>query len=252
MWIRYFMRTISAEVLKLKRTLALRMAFIAPVVVVGLVFLVFHQRKGLGQTGVELWKLFSLQIISLWSLLMLPMFITLEAALLGGIENGEKNWKHLFALPVPRGTIYATKLFAVVALIGLSTAVLFAGAVAAGCLLGALKPQYQVGFSNLPWNEMVRPFLFSYLCAWLMIAIQIWVSVRWQTFTVALGTGISATVIGYVLINSEKWGKIYPYTLPANVLMPNGNITRAVVISLIGFVIAAILGGYEFTRRDVA
>ena len=250
--IRYFLRALSAEVLKLKRTLALRMAFVAPLVVVALVFLVFHQRKGLNQTGVDLWKLFSLQIISLWSLLMLPMYITLEAALLAGIENGEKNWKHLFALPVPRGTIYATKLFAVLALIGLSTVVLFVGTIAGGGLLGLLKSQYQVSFSNLPWNEVARPFLFSYLCAWLMIAIQIWVSVRWQTFTVALGTGISATVIGYVLINSETWGKIYPYTLPANVLMPNGNISRAVFISLIGFLVAAIIGGYEFTRRDVA
>jgi hypothetical protein len=104
----------------------------------------------------------------------------------------------------------------------------------------------------VPWSEIFRLYYLTYLCAWLMIAIQLWVSVRWQSFTVALATGISATVVGYVLINSEKWGKIYPYTLPMNVLVNNGNITRALAISLVGCLIAATLGAIEFTRRDVA
>jgi len=249
---RYLIRAISAEILKLKRTLALRMTVVAPLVVVVLITLVFHQRKGIEATGGEWWARFALEIVGLWSLLMLPMFITLEAALLGGIENSEKNWKHLFSLPVPRGTIYATKLAAVVTLIGLSMLVLFVGTIGAGLLLGVLKPSYQPTWSSIEWGRIARLYYLSFLCAWLMIAIQIWVSVRWQTFTVALGVGISGTVIGYVLINSEKWGKVYPYTLPVNVLAANGNVTRALLISLIGFVIAALVGGYEFTRRDVA
>jgi lantibiotic transport system permease protein len=249
---KYFIRAVGAEVLKLKRTLALRMTLVAPMVVVVLITLVYHERKGINVTGGEWWARFSLEIVGLWSLLMLPMFVTLEAALLGGIENTEKNWKHLFALPVPRGAIYAAKLAAVVTLIGLSMLVLFVGTVGAGLLLGVLKPQYQPALSSIEWGRLARLYYLSYLCAWLMIAIQIWVSVRWQTFTVALGVGISGTVIGYVLINSEKWGKVYPYTLPVNVLAPNGNIARALLISLIGFAVVAIVGGYEFTRRDVA
>jgi hypothetical protein len=235
-------RAVGAEILKLKRTLALRLAFIAPLVVVALITLVYHERKGITVTGGQWWAQFATEIVGLWSLLMLPMFITLEAALLGGIENSERNWKHLFALPIPRGTIYATKLATVVMLIGISTLVLFLGTIGAGLLLGVLKPHYQPDFSSIEWGRLARLYYLSYLCAWLMIAIQIWVSVRWQTFTVALSVGISATVIGYVLINSEKWGRIYPYTLPINVLAQNGNIARALLISLIGFAAAAIIG----------
>lgn len=248
----YLIRAIAAEFLKLKRTLALRMAFIAPIVVAGLVFLVYQQQKTLTLTGNDLWIRFNQQIIMLWTLLMLPMFITLEAALLGGLENSEKNWKHLFALPIPRTTIYVAKLFSALGLIALSTAVLFIGFVVAGVLLGLLRPDYQITFANLPWSEIFRLYYLTYLCAWLMIAIQLWVSVRWQSFTVALATGISATVVGYVLINSEKWGKIYPYTLPMNVLVNNGNITRALGISLVGCLLASAFGAVEFTRRDVA
>ena len=249
---KYLIRAISAEVLKLKRTLALRMAFVAPLVVAVMIFFVYHQRKGVTLAGSELWVRFNQEVIALWTLLMLPMFITLETALLGGLENSERNWKHLFALPIPRTTIYAAKLLSALALIGLSTAVLFVCMTGAGVLLGLLKPDYQLAFSNIPWAEIFRPYYLTYLCAWLMIAIQIWVSVRWQSFTVALATGISATVMGYVLINSEKWGRIYPYTLPMNVLVNNGNITRALAISLIGCLLASLLGAFEFTRRDVA
>ena len=46
--------------------------------------------------------------------------------------------------------------------------------------------------------------------------------------------------------------RVYPYTLPVNVLAANGNVARALLISLIGFAVAALVGGYEFTRRDVA
>jgi lantibiotic transport system permease protein len=250
--LKYLIRAISAEVLKLKRTLALRMAFLAPLVVAVMIFFVYHQRKGVNIAGSDLWVRLNQEIIALWALLMLPMFITLETALLGGLENSEKNWKHLFALPIPRTTIYTAKLISALALIGLSTLALFIFLMGAGLLLGVLKPDYQLAFSNIPWSQIIRPYYLTYLYAWLMIAIQIWVSVRWQSFTVALATGISATVMGYVLINSEKWGRIYPYTLPMNVLVNNGNITRALLISLIGCLLASLLGALEFTRRDVA
>jgi hypothetical protein len=230
----------------------LRVAVIAPMVVIVVIFLVYHQREPLNVTGTDLWLRFSQEILGLWALLMLPLFVTLEAALLGALESSEKNWKHLFALPIPRGAIYSAKIITTIGIIGLSKIVLFVGAITAGILLGLLKPNYQLLLSNFPFRHVARMYLLTYFLAWLMITIQMWVSVRWQSFTVSVSTGISATVFGYMLINSQKWGKIYPWTLPVNVLAQNGNITRAMMISLIGGLIIAIIGGLEFIRRDVA
>jgi lantibiotic transport system permease protein len=248
----YLFRALSAEVLKLKRTVALRVAVIAPMVVVVVMSLVYHQRQPAGVSGADLWLRFSQEVLGLWALLMLPLFVTLEAALLGALESAEKNWKHLFALPIPRGAIYAAKIIVTIGIIGLSKIVLLVGAIAAGMLLGLLKPDYQLFLSALPFRQISRMYLTTYFLAWLMITIQMWVSVRWQSFTVSVSTGISATVFGYMLINSQKWGKIYPWTLPVNVLAQNGNVTRALLISLIGGLIIAIIGGLEFIRRDVA
>lgn len=252
MHVKYIFRAMSAELLKLKRTVALRVAVVAPMVVVVVMFLVFHQRQQVGATGFDLWLRFSQEIMGLWALLMLPLFITLEAALLGALESSEKNWKHLFALPIPRGAIYSAKIITTIGIIGLSKMVLFVGTIGAGIVLGLLKPDYQLSLSSIPLRQMLRMYLATYLLSWMMITIQMWVSVRWQSFTVSVSTGISATVFGYMLINSAKWGRIYPWTLPVNVLVANGNISRALMISLIGGLLIAILGGLEFIRRDVA
>ena len=249
---KYLFRAMSAEILKLKRTVALRVAVIAPLVVITVMFLVYHQRDQAGTAGLDLWLRFTKEIMGLWAILMLPLFITLEAALLGALESSEKNWKHLFALPIPRGAIYSAKIITTIGIIGLSKIVLFVGSFAAGILLGLLKPHYQLSLSSFPFQEVFRTYLTTYLLSWLMITIQMWVSVRWQSFTVSVSTGISATVFGYMLINSAKWGRIYPWTLPVNVLVQNGNITRAMMISLIGGLVITIIGGWEFIRRDVA
>jgi lantibiotic transport system permease protein len=252
MQLKYIFRAMSAELLKLKRTVALRVAVVAPMVVVVVMFLVFHQRQQAGATGFDLWFRFSKEIMGLWALLMLPLFVTLEAALLGALESSEKNWKHIFALPIPRGAIYSAKIITTIGIIGLSKIVLLVGTIGAGVLLGLLKPDYQLSLSSFPFRQMLLMYLTTYLLSWMMITIQMWVSVRWQSFTISVSTGISATVFGYMLINSAKWGRIYPWTLPVNVLVANGNITRALMISLIGGLLIAILGGLEFIRRDVA
>jgi hypothetical protein len=249
---KYLFRAMSAEILKLKRTVALRVAVIAPLVVITVMFLVYHQRDQAGTMGLDLWLRFTKEIMGLWAILMLPLFITLEAALLGALESSEKSWKHLFALPIPRGAIYSAKIVTMIGIIGLSKIVLFVGSIIAGMLLNLLKPHYQLSLASFPFQEVFRTYLITYFLSWLMITIQIWVSVRWQSFTISVSTGISATVFGYMLINSAKWGRIYPWTLPVNVLVQNGNITRAMMISLIGGLVIAIIGGWEFIRRDAA
>ena len=55
---------------------------------------------------------------------MMPLLIALVTALLNGIEHSDKQWKHLFALPVPRWAVYFAKLIVAQGLILTSTLVL--------------------------------------------------------------------------------------------------------------------------------
>ena len=250
----FLIRAISAEMMKMKRTLALRMVLIAPLVVVGLLFLQIYMQdspKRRPLAGDEAWMSLATAVTNLWSFLMLPLFITLEAALLGGLEHGEKQWKHLFALPVPRWTIYVAKLFVCVALIAASTIVLWAGTIAAGLALQQILPAAgNMGFA--PWAAMLRLAMLPWLAAWLIIALQIWVSLRWRSFPVSVGFGMTGTVIGFIVMQSDKWGKFYPWALPLTTIAGEGkNMPFAVTYGIIGGIVGGLLGCWEMTRRDV-
>ena len=102
-------RALSAEMLKLRGTLALWMCLVAPATVAVLymlqmTFMDWDKRPPM--TGQEAWTMYAQAVLALWSILMLPLFLTLEAALLAGLEHGNQQWLHLLALPLPRGAHY--------------------------------------------------------------------------------------------------------------------------------------------------
>src|SRR5258708_9344694 len=100
----YLIRALHAEILKLNRTLALAMVFIAPLAVNLLAWFVILRSRGQSDAP---WTQFANNTMFVWSVLMMPLFVTLETALLGGLDPGAADWKHLFALPIPPWTIFA-------------------------------------------------------------------------------------------------------------------------------------------------
>ena len=111
-------RALSAEALKLRGTLAMWMCLIAPAVVVGLYVLQITFRDIPARPNIDpatAWQGFAYSAFGLWAFLMLPLFVTLQSALLAGLEHGERQWKHLLALPLPRATHYFAKAIALLA-----------------------------------------------------------------------------------------------------------------------------------------
>src|SRR5678815_1142274 len=120
-----FIRVLLTECLKLKRTLALWMVLVTPLVMVILQFAITAKRANvLMANGNDAWPPMVRQTTEVWPLLMMPMFVTLETSLLAGLENTGKNWKSLLALPAPRWTIYASKLLVTITLLWAAHAVL--------------------------------------------------------------------------------------------------------------------------------
>lgn len=194
-----------------------------------------------------------LNSLLLWDLLMVPLFVTLQTALLGGLEHSSKNWKHLFALPVSRRAIYGAKQLVALALIGLSTPVLWACVMGAGLLLRLVKPG--IGFERaVPVWSIIQFALLSYVCSWLIIAIHTWIAMRWPSFVVAMGVGVALTIVAVIVLQS-KYNVYYPWTLPAVVTrqaIVDGQLNYlALVCASLGGIVAAVLGALEFTRRDV-
>jgi hypothetical protein len=183
---------------------------------------------------------------------MLPLFITLETALLANLEHGNRQWKHLFALAIPRAAIYAAKQVSAMAVIALSMASLFVLMVLSGLVLRLVTPD--LGFeAPVPWAEFIQYVALAYLASWLIISIHTWIGLRWHSFVVASAVGISAMVIAVVLFSSD-WSHWYPWTLPGLVqynLEEGLNPWPQLLLGSLGGVAVALLGGWDVIRRDV-
>jgi hypothetical protein len=181
---------------------------------------------------------------------MLPLFITLETALINGIEHGGNQWKHLFALPLPRHTIYLAKLFTAQALVALSTFALCVMIVLSGLALGKLRPE-MANVGPIPFFWILQHAALVWLASWLILAIHMWVSIRWSGFALSLGVGIGGVFFA-LFAASAKMGKFYPWLLPVNIFSDaEGRFAVALVLGAVGGAVAVVAGCLEFTRRDV-
>jgi len=173
------LRVLHAELLKLKRTLAFRMVFVMPLLVALLQFFALWRSRKFG-ADFKLWETLPTNMLGIWAVFMMPLLITLETALLNGIEHGDRQWKHILALPIPRHTVYLAKFVVAQALNAASTLFLCVLTVLAGLAIMQLRPEL-AGSGPVPYGRLARHAALVWLAAWLIVAIHTWVSVRWQT-----------------------------------------------------------------------
>ena len=247
-------RALYAETLKLKGTLALWMCLVAPAVVVALYVLQIsfaHLPAARGAPDPALaWEMYCKSVLGLWTFLMLPLFVTLESALLAGLEHGERQWKHLLALPLPRGAHYFAKLAALAVLVALGFVALVALIPLGGLLLPVLKPAFGLA-GPPPWAFLLESAGNAYLASLLVVAISCWVAVRWSSFTVAVSVGMSATVMGFLIGQSARFGHWYPWSMPMQVLAGKGQWTGFVMTAgVLGFAVVGALALLDFHRRE--
>ena len=243
----YLLRALHAELLKLQRTIAFRVIFVMPCFVALLEFFVLWKTKKL-PADFSLWRTHPTNSLQIWAVFMMPLLITLETALLNGIEHSDRQWKHLFALPVPRHAVYLAKFVVAQGLTLVSTFVLAVLTVVVGLIATHLRPEF-ANVGPAPYGWIAKYALLVWLAAWLMIAIHTWISMRWSGFPIALGVGIAGTF--FALFAAGAWiGKFYPWLLPLNLFL-DGRFTSALVLGVGGGIVAAVLGCVEFVRRDV-
>ena len=99
------LRVLHAEMLKIKRTTALKMVVIAPGVVTLLMFFMASQApfSTVARFGsAQQWASLERGNLRFWGMLMMPLYIALQTALLAGLDHAENQWKSLCARPVPR------------------------------------------------------------------------------------------------------------------------------------------------------
>lgn len=245
---------LRAEMLKLKRTLALWMVLLAPFVIF-LAQIAVYLKYGeyyLAHESANPWKIFNQTMLVYWAFLMLPLFIMLESALLNGLEHNNRNWKLLYVQPIPRWAFYAAKWIITQVLIGLSMLIVLVLMLIGGVIISWIYPEYP--FSQpFPWAWTLELIAQTYLSAGLILSLHVWISARWSSFIVAAATGVAAEVIGIFAFSSDYVG-YFPWTIPgviATQTLSSLESTIALILGLLGGIVIAFVGGWAVIRRDV-
>lgn len=253
-------RALSAETLKLKRTIALKMVVLAPVAVLALTLFMASQvpfsTLHRSRASVDVWRALSRVNLQFWGLLMLPMYITLQTALIAGLDHTDNQWKALFARPVPRWSIYVAKLVVVLAMAVISVAILLVGIWVEGKLLNVLNSQLGFGAAG-PLSLIATQAAQMTGLAFLFITIQHWVGLRWRSFPIAIGFGIVAIVTSFAMLMAAgpygAWPQYFPWSLPMIVLMPRPeHVSLIIWISVVLGIVTSSAGCIDFCKREIS
>jgi lantibiotic transport system permease protein len=191
--------------------------------------------------------------------LALPLLVTLQVSLLASLEHGQQHWKDLFALPIPRWSIYGAKVIAGALLLALSLMVLGIGLGLEGGGLNLLRPNLGLA-PPIPWLDILRGMATMFGATLLLLALLTWVALRWPSFAVPSGVGITGTVMALILDISSRadtWARVFPWSMPLVAVAPvsNGRSDESHLIALglgiAGGIVVAILGCWDMTCRDV-
>jgi hypothetical protein len=252
-------RALAAEALKIKRTLALKMVVLAPLAVVLLTLFMASQAPfstlHKGRNAVDPWRALSRVNLQFWGLLMLPMYVTLQTALLAGLDHADNQWKVLFARPVPRWTTYIAKLLVVMAMTAVSTSILVGGILAEGSFLGWFKTELDFGAAPVVFIAGQAAQMTG--LAFLFLSIQHWVSLRWKSFAVAIGFGVVALVTSFAMLLAAgqygAWPEYFPWSLPMLVIahQPHNVAPILWICAFIGIGMN-IAGCVDFCKREVS
>lgn len=253
--------TLRAEFLKLKRTLALKLVILAPAAVVLLTLFMVSTAPfstvRLNNAPASEWRALTRLNLQFWGLLMLPLYLTVQTALIASLDHTDNQWKALFARPVHRSTIYLSKLLVVIGMAAASALVLFAAILLEGTVIHQFDPELRFRLSTAPVIPILQQTAQMTGLAFFSLTISHWISLRWRSFSVAVSVGAIAIVTSFgMLISAGRdgaWPQYFPWALPALVIARHPhNVETALWIGAALGVLSATLGCADFCRREVS
>ena len=210
---------VLSEHAKLRRTLARGLSVTAPLCALLLSLFVLGDVELLAvDRGVPPWRAYLDSLLRIWASVLLPIMATLQAVLLAQLEHGNRQWKYLLTLPVPRATLYLGKTLNLFVLVALAHALLLPMAMAS-CVVTGLAEGNIGGMTMF----LVQQLAASCAAAWMLAAVQLLIAIMIESFVAAISIGLLATLVA--LLGASAMGSIsgyYPWSMPLHALKHPG------------------------------
>jgi hypothetical protein len=206
--------SLSADVLKLKRTAALWLTLGAGALPVALTWLIyFFKGQHILKPGQNPWPPYVMNNWQTATGLLLPLFVVLLSALVLHTENKALGWKHLYAQPLSRLAVFGSKLLVLlslnlVALLSYATLLL-----ASGWLLGLLRPALHFADFSAPLAAFPPLLLHTFVGTLGILALQYVAALWWRSFVAPVAAGMACTITALTLLRWEYIDWV-PYAAP--------------------------------------
>lgn len=215
-----FSRLMAAEGLKLRRSAALRLVWLLPLLFLAIEFLVF-ERPLLGlrtltpklQTTAD--EVQVKMVVALWGGFFHPLLLALLPALLFRPEHRFRTWRHLHALPPARLGLFLAKATWTLLLSAALLAVIGLLLWTERSLLGWLNPLLALPFHGL---KMAKVLGWLWLGSLPVLALYLWMADRINSLAVPVVLGLVGLLLSITLMGQElpqPWRRdLIPWVLP--------------------------------------
>jgi len=245
-------RASCAELLKLRRTLALRLAIVAPLIIVLLQLGIYIVRGDEVAEREANPMLGYMQIIfTLWTVVFLPFYASLVASLLADMEHRSQNWSFLLTLPIDRRYLYAAKFAAGATLLLLSSTVLWLSTAGTASLVHLAHPAWHS--AAFPFEALTTHTLLSLLATSLLFTVQMWISLRFRSFMVGLSVAITGILVNIILLPRGPMlvDSLIPWAMPAITIAPHSPYRLlAVVWGVLGGIFTMVAAVQLMSSRE--
>jgi hypothetical protein len=214
--VKFLLRTVHSEWSKSRKTFIPWLCILAPVLHAALIYLtLYHAGNSIIQPGENVWDALAAQSFQGLYMIFYPLAACILVSLIFQTDHQANMWKHLYALPLPRWSIYTAKSLFAFLLIGLCLVFYSLLMPLAISLLSGRYPSW--GLNNYI-HAAATIFLPTALKGWIasaaLCAIQSWISYRFKNFAIPLTFGLGATLVGVIAIQGWKYVGYYPYAFP--------------------------------------
>jgi len=254
----FYISSIKNEFIKLKRTFAFWLTIISAILFPILFFIAYFlkHKTNTPEIGINPWEKFMTVQIENSIPFFIPMFIVLIASLIMQIEHKSLGLKHLFALPIPKWSVYFGKLTIVIFAIITTYVYYYIAILITGALLGLIHPD--LAFLNFQPEHLkfIKILFTSFIASLGIIGIQFWLSFRFKNFIVPLGLGMFLAIIG-IIVSQAPQSIYFPYAFSVLSVslgdkMPlTFGISSVTVFSIICFLITSALGFIHIKRLNI-
>tara|TARA_R110002072_G_scaffold31466_4_gene96946 strand:- start:17015 stop:17746 length:732 start_codon:yes stop_codon:yes gene_type:complete len=237
-----YLRALSAELLKYRRTMAVWLALGIPTLIAGLAWMVLTQTELANREPDQRWQVMVGFTVQTWSTTCLHIGGAILIGMLWGLEHSSNQLKHVLAQPVSRHAMFWAKTTGILGLIAVGTLMLSALTSAVALMVGIGPVRWDITFGS-PFRAFVA-FLPS-------MAIVSWVAQRYSSFALPLILGVVGLIIGSLAASSDDYWRFVPWAWSLQAALGSDEVQEQALLLALGGGVLVLLGSWlHFSRAD--